>query len=176
MATATQQTVPNYCTLITRSRLMAPEQVKNAYRLWTETPGVEDGDTESLRKFLVSRKHLTEYQSHLLMRGHTEGYFLNDYTILEMLSKGRMAGVYKAMHTSGQVVAIKVLPPSKAKDPTMLSRFQREGKLLTQLDHPNVVRAYEIGEANGKYYVVLEYFDSEPLDEVLARRVTLHHA
>lgn len=170
MAAATQ-TVPAYCTLITRSRLLTAEQMKEAYRVWQEAN--PEGDSDSLRKFLVHKRFLTEYQSHLLMRGHTEGYFLNDYKILEMLGKGRMAGVYKAMHSSGQVVAIKVLPPSKAKDPMILSRFLREAKLLTKLDHPNVVRAYQLGEANGKHYLVMEFFESEALDEILNRRKRL---
>jgi eukaryotic-like serine/threonine-protein kinase len=171
MAAATQS-VASYCTLITRSRLMTPEQVKNAYRQWQEAAG-RDGDIESLRKYMVSQKHLTDYQSHLLMRGHTEGYFVDDYKILEMLSKGRMTGVYKAVHASGQVVDIKVLPPSKAKDPKLLSRFQREGRLLTRVDHPNVIRSFQIGESGGRHYLVLEHYDNETLDEVLEKRKRL---
>ena len=81
-----------------------------------------------------------------------------------------MAGVYKAPHESGQIVAIKVLPASKAKRPGALARFKREAKLLTQLDHPNVVRAFQVGEADGKHYLVLEYLDGETLDEVLEKR------
>jgi serine/threonine protein kinase len=123
-----------------------------------------------MRKFFVSRKLLTDYQSHLIMRGHTEGYFLNHYRILDLLSKGRNAGVFKAVHATGQVVTIKVLPSSKAKDPAILSRFEREGKLLTKLNHGNIVRMFQIGESRGKHYLVLEYFESEPLDEILARR------
>ena len=103
------------------------------------------------------------------MRGHTEGFFLGPYKVLELIAKGRMAGVYKAEHTSGQVVAIKVLPASKAKDPETLARFKREGRLLTRLDHPNVVRAFHLGESAGKNYLVLEYLDGDTLEEVLER-------
>src|SRR5262249_20513498 len=106
-------------------------------------------------------------------RGHTEGFFLDAYKILDLIGKGRMAGVYKAAHSSGQVVAIKVLPPSKAKDPTVLGRFQREGKMLTKLDHPNVVRAFPVGESAGKNYLVMENLDGETLEEVLERRKRL---
>lgn len=174
MAATITQTVPAYCNIITRSRLMSPEKLKEAFARWQESlKGVPSDDADAFRKYLVSRKYLTDYQSHLLMRGHTEGYFLDQYKIQELISKGRMAGVYKAVHTSGQVVSIKVLPPSKAKDPTMLSRFNREGKLLTKLDHPNVIRAYQVGESNGKNFFVMEYVESEPLDEVLERRKRL---
>ena len=98
-----------------------------------------------LRKFFVSRKLLTEYQSNLIMRGHTEGYFLNQYRILELISKGGNVGVFKAVHATGQIVTIKVLPSSKAKDSVILSRFEREGKLLTRLNHPNIVRLFQVG-------------------------------
>ena len=55
----------------------------------------------------------------------------------------------------------------------MLARFQREARLLTRLDHPNVVRAFQVGEADGKHYLVLEYLDGDTLDEVLAKRKRL---
>jgi serine/threonine protein kinase len=55
------------------------------------------------------------------------------------------------------VVAIKVLPPSKAKDPTLLARFQREAKLATRLRHPNVVRSFQVGQAGALHYLVMEY-------------------
>ncbi|MCE9532417.1 MAG: serine/threonine protein kinase [Planctomycetes bacterium] len=174
MATATSQSLSAYCNLILRSKLMTTDEVKDLLRRFKEAgKASSDDDCEPFRKFLVSRKALTDYQSHLLLRGHTDGFFLDKYTILELISKGRMAGVYKAMHASGQVVAIKVLPPSKAKDPTVLSRFEREGRLLTRLDHPNVIRAFQIGEANGKHYFVMEYVEGEALDEVLHRRKRL---
>ena len=66
---------------------------------------------------MVANRYLTEYQATLLARGHADGFFLSEYKILDRLGKGRMAGVYKAQHQLGQVVAIKVLPPSKAQDP-----------------------------------------------------------
>ena len=78
---------------------------------------------------MVANKYLTDYQATLLARGHADGFFLNEYKILDRLGKGRMAGVYKAQHQLGQIVAIKVLPPSKAKEPTLLGRFHREARL-----------------------------------------------
>lgn len=174
MAAPATQTVDKYCSLLVRSRLMAEHDVKDSFRRWQETTkGSGDDDAESFRRFLVARNRVTEYQSHLLMRGHAEGYFIDQYKILELIGKGRMAGVYKAIHTSGQIVAIKVLPPSKAKDPTILSRFQREGNMITRLDHPNVVRAFQIGETSGRHYIVMEHLEGEPLDELLARRKRL---
>src|ERR1044072_5900720 len=81
-----------------------------------------------------------------------------------------MAGVYRAKHKLGQVVAIKVLPPSKAKDPTLLARFQREARLAVKLRHPNVVRTFRGGAAGELHYLVMEYLDGETLEDVLQRR------
>ena len=81
-----------------------------------------------------------------------------------------MAGVYKAVHRLGQIVAIKVLPPSKVKDPQTFGRFQREARLALRLKHPNVVRTFQIGEADGLHYLVMEYLEGETLDDVLERR------
>jgi serine/threonine protein kinase len=71
------------------------------------------------------------------------------------------------------VVAIKVLPPSRAKSSQMLARFQREARLSLKLKHPNVVRSYQLGESKGVHYLVMECLEGEPLDEVLARRKRL---
>jgi eukaryotic-like serine/threonine-protein kinase len=165
-------TVADLTYLIVRSKLMTPDEVEEVLRRHPEA-GKPGDDPEVFRKQLIQGKHLTDYQAALLMRGHSEGFFLDQYKILELLAKGRMAGVYKAVHTSGQTVAIKVLPASKARDPEVLARFRREARLLTRLDHPNVVRAFQLGESAGKHYLVLEYLDGDTLDEVLERRKKL---
>ena len=161
-------TAKDLCTLIVRSRLLGADELKGALRHLKPT-GSEADDLEIVRRTLVGAKHLTEYQAALLSRGHSEGFFLGPYRILELIAKGRMAGVYKAAHSSGQVVAIKVLPASKARGPEVLARFRREARLLTRLDHPNVVRAFHLGEADGKHYLVLEYLDGDTLEDVLAK-------
>ncbi|HKB03466.1 MAG TPA: serine/threonine-protein kinase [Gemmataceae bacterium] len=158
--------------LIVRSRLMTADEVADVQRRVPESARPAD-DLEAFRKHLVTHKLLTEYQAALLLRGHSEGFFLDQYRILELLAKGRMAGVYKAVHASGQVVAIKVLPASKARDPEVLARFRREARLLTRLDHSNVVRAFQLGESAGKHFLVMEYLDGDTLDEFLEKRKRL---
>jgi eukaryotic-like serine/threonine-protein kinase len=165
-------TTKDLASLLARSRLLPADAVP-VIAAQAPNTGRDADDLEAFRRLLVAQKHLTEYQAALLMRGHSEGFFLGEYKILELLAKGRMAGVYKAAHASGQVVAIKVLPSSKARDPETLARFRREAKLLTRLDHPNVVRSFQIGEADGRHYLVLEYLDGDTLGEVLERRKTL---
>jgi serine/threonine protein kinase len=68
------------------------------------------------------------------------------------------------------VVAIKVLPPSKTKDPNLLARFQREARLSLRLKHPNIVRTFQVGVADNLHYMVMEHLEGETLEDVMARR------
>ncbi len=154
--------------LLQRSRLLAPDTAQALYPRWKESHN--GGTGQEFAHWLVSQGFLTEYQSNLLLKGHATGFFLGQYKIVERLGKGRMAGVYKAVHESGQVVAIKVLPPSRAKDPVLLARFQREARLALMLKHPNIVRSYQLCTTDELHYIVMEYLEGETLDDVIGRR------
>ena len=166
-------TVSEYCGLLARTRLVPESEVQSLHQKWRANGGGTDVDLESFRKFLVQNRHLTEYQAALVGRGHTDGFFVGGFVILDRIGKGQTAGVYKAIHTSGQIVALKVLPGSKAKQPNVLSRFQREGRLLAQIDHPNVVRAFHVGQTGSVHFIAMEHLDGESLEEVLVRRKKL---
>src|SRR5947209_7697497 len=163
-------TVQNVYGLLLRSKLLPVEEARAMYARWQEE--AKDGATNLARfaAWMAANKYLTEYQAGLLARGHAEGFFLNEYKILDRLGKGRMAGVYKARHHLGQVVAIKVLPPSKARDPNLLARFHREARLALKLRHPNIVRSFQTGVAGELHYLVMEHLEGETVEEVLARR------
>src|SRR5437763_12181599 len=94
------------CTLLARSRLMPPDEVKALHRRWRAEAKDKAArhDLRRFRKWLVARHYVTPYQAKLLVRGQADGLFLHRYQILERVGKGRIAGVYKAVHPSGQVV------------------------------------------------------------------------
>jgi eukaryotic-like serine/threonine-protein kinase len=163
-------TVQNVYGLILRSKLLAVDDARTMYARWQAEAKDAAGDLTRFASWLTANKYVTEYQASLLVRGHAEGFFLNDYKILDRLGKGRMAGVYKAQHRLGQIFAIKVLPPSRASEANFLGRFQREAKLAMRLKHPNVVRAFQVGQAGSLYYLVMEYLEGETLEDVLTRR------
>lgn len=141
------------------------------HTVWLARAAGSDSDVDGFRKFLVAGRHLTDYQAALIQRGHTEGFLVGGYVILDRIGKGASAGVYKAVHPgSGQVVALKVLPASRARKPQTLARFQREGRLLTQLNHANVVRAFHVGSSGGAHFIVMEHLEGETLNDVLSRR------
>ncbi len=162
-----------FIALLIQSRLLDAESAQEALRQWRAAAGVDADDATQWRSWLVEQKLITAYQASLLGRGHTEGYFLRNYKILDRIGRGRMAGVYRAIDEIGNQVAIKVLPPSKAKDPILLARFQREARLVERLAHVNVMRAREVGEVDGFNYLVMDHLDGETLDAVLQRRVKL---
>lgn len=172
MATLTAS-VAEYCSLLAKSKLLPAEEVDALARRWTDDVRGGDDQVEGFTKFLIKERVLTPYQAVMIQRGHPEGFFLNGYKILDRIGKGQMGGVYKAVHTLGQTVALKILASSKARDPHTLGRFQREARLLIQLDHPNVVRAFQVGDAGGVHYIVMEHLEGETLDEVLSRRKKL---
>ncbi|MFQ3652543.1 MAG: serine/threonine-protein kinase [Gemmataceae bacterium] len=166
-------TVQNVYGLLLRSRLLPLDEAKAMFARWNAEAKDQANNLVKFASWMVANKYVTEYQAQLLARGHADGFFLNNYKILDRLGKGRMAGVYKAQHKLGQIVAIKVLPPSKAKDPTLLARFQREAKLAIRLRHPNIVRTFQVGQAGELHYLVMEYLVGETLEEVLAKRKSL---
>jgi len=90
------------------------------------------------------------------------------FEILECLGRGGMGVVYKARQRSlDRLVAIKLLAPERAGDPSFAERFAREAKALAALSHPNIVGVHDFGEAGGFCYLVMEFVDGVNLRELL---------
>src|SRR5437764_11856617 len=66
-------------------------------------------------------------------------------------------------------VAVKVLPAAKAEDPSALQRFYREARAVAALDHPNIVRAYDIDQDDKLHFLVMEYVDGSSLQEIVKK-------
>jgi serine/threonine protein kinase len=162
--------VENICGFLIRSRLLTPDEVKAMYQRWLGEAQGAAGDVGKLIRWLVANQYLTDFQAGFVARGQVDNFFLGPYKVLSPLGQGRMAAVYKAVHDLGQIVAIKVLPPSRAKEGHVLSRFQREARLALRLQHPHVVRTFQIGDSDGMHYLVMQFLDGENLDGVLKRR------
>ena len=92
---------------------------------------------------------------------------LREYELLEKLGEGGMGAVYKARHGKlDKIVAIKILPAEKMKDPQAVARFEREMRAVGKLDHPNIVRAMDAGEVDGMHFLVMEYVQGQDLSQI----------
>jgi serine/threonine protein kinase len=163
-------TVGACCNLLVRSRLVSADEVRTLLPRWQAGAGKAVDDAEAFVRWLVDERYLTEYQAELLRRRRVDNFFLGEYKLLEIIGKGRMAGVFKGVHRLGDAVAVKVLPPSKAREPQAFGRFQREARLALKLDHPNVVRTLQAGDDRGLHFIVMEFLDGETLEDVLKQR------
>ena len=99
------------------------------------------------------------------------GTRLGVFEISTLLGVGGMGEVYRARDTKlGRSVAIKVLPTQFASDRDRLARFQREARLLAALNHPNIAHIYDLLEADGHHYLVMELVEGETLADRISRR------
>ena len=98
------------------------------------------------------------------------------YRIVSLLGRGAMGEVYRADDLKvAQQVALKFLPMHFAADAGRMKRFVSEVRLARQISHPNVCRVYDIGEADGRHYLSMEYIDGEDLASLLQRIGRLPH-
>jgi serine/threonine protein kinase/dipeptidyl aminopeptidase/acylaminoacyl peptidase len=98
----------------------------------------------------------------------TPGTRLGPYEIVAAVGAGGMGEVYRARDTRlDRIVAIKILPESFAGDRERLERFQQEARILSTLNHPNLMAVYDVGVQDGMHFLVSEFFEGETLRERL---------
>jgi len=116
--------------------------------------------------YLVNEKLLTQYQADQLAKGLTK-LTLGPYVITDWIGQGGMGQVFKAEHNfMGREVAIKVLPQQRST-PESIGRFLREIRMQAQLDHPNLVRAYDAGQDGNVHFLVTEYVPGTDLRRLI---------
>ena len=101
------------------------------------------------------------------------GRSIAGYRLLERVGEGGTAEVYRADHPERGACAFKVLRERLRGDPTVVKRFLREAGYGSRVVHPGVVRTYDFGEADGLYYLALEWATGEPLADFLHREAPL---
>lgn len=117
---------------------------------------------------LVSQKLLTAYQSEVLLSGEDVPLVLGDYVVTESIGRGGMGYVLKARHRRmKRTVAIKFLLKSLTDSEDLRRRFEREVEAAAQLDHQNIVTAYDAGVHEGSHYLVMQYVDGEDLSQIV---------
>ncbi len=145
-----------------------------ADRLTERLRAVADLPADPRRSAAILVRHgvLTEFQAKMLLAGRSRGFTLGPYVILDQLGKGGMGSVYLAEHrTLLRRVALKVLtPPRDAADERLaVERFLREARSAAALDHPNIVRLFDVGQQGGVNYLAMEYVEGTTLDVLMTR-------
>jgi serine/threonine-protein kinase len=99
------------------------------------------------------------------------GKTLHSYRILEKIGAGGQGAVYKAVDTKlGRTVVVKVLPPELTAKSANLKRFEREARLASTLDHPNICSIYDLDEVDGHHFIAMQYVEGRNVRQLVAGR------
>jgi serine/threonine protein kinase len=102
---------------------------------------------------------------------------IGQYDLVEKIAEGGMGTVYRGRNqVSGEIVAIKVVPPHLLSNPVVLKRFEQEYSVAKAIDHPNIVKALDFGREGDTRYLVMEYVEGESLGQRLEREGKLQEA
>jgi len=166
-----------FCELLTRSGLLSGAEVSAALEELRST--LSPGETLEARKIsdhLVATGRITPWQAEQILQGRYKGFFLKNYKLLSHLGSGGMSNVYLAEHLLlNRRVAIKVLPLGRVKDRAYLERFYQEARAAARVDHPNIVRAYDVENEGDIHFLVMEYVPGCDLATLVTREGPLDY-
>ena len=157
-----------FARLVVEQKLATQEEVDACLASQAETP---PDSNASLAGVMVAKHVITPSQLERLkaLLEVSRGQQIPGYQILSKLGSGAMATVFKARQISlDRLVAIKVLPRKLSENTDYVQRFYKEGKAAALLNHANIVQAFDVGEAGGFHYFVMEYVEGHTLHDELA--------
>ncbi len=156
--------------LLRRSNILTADR-------WKALPAADELPPEPNKAaaILVRKGFVTKFQATQLLAGRHKGFRVGQHVIRDMLGRGGMGAVYLAEHLDlNRKVAIKILAPGKGEDQRLaLERFLREARAAAALDHPNIVRIFDVGRHNDTPFLVMEFVDGETLQQALDRAGTI---
>jgi WD40 repeat protein/serine/threonine protein kinase len=145
--------------------------VLDSYRLeafLAEHPAVPDS-AQALTTALIEAGLLTLFQAERLLQGKSRGFVLGGYRVLERLGTGGSQVFLGEHQTTGRRVALRILPLETCQDPLVVERFRREARAVARLDHPNIVRAHDIGSMGKLHFLIMEYVEGMDLQTLVER-------
>ena len=161
-----------------KSKLVSEHDLEEAMRALcdrdpSQAETAVDIPDDKLADQLVKMGLVNPWQAGQLKLGRTR-FHLKDYQIIDSIGQGGMGQVFKAEHSvMGRVVAIKVLPKSRSTDDAV-ANFQREIRTLANLDHPNLVRAYDAGHDGNVHFLVTEFVPGTDLRHLVRHGGGMH--
>ncbi len=162
---AAPTTTDELLTNIRKSGLITAAQLESTL---ADAP-LEETPSEYLSR-LVKNNHITQYQSEKLAVGKYKGFVLGPYVILDRIGGGGMGHVFLAEHSAmRRNVALKVLTVVSANDQVARERFFREARVAAGLNHPNVIRVFDLRREDAILYLVMEYITGDSIQHVVSR-------
>ncbi len=158
--------VDQFVDLVKKSGLVDNERLNQALS------GVDQSvkDSGIVASSLTKAGLLTEWQSEKLLQGRHKGFYLGKYKLLNHIGTGGMGSVYLAEHlVMRHKVAIKLLPTHLAAHTSYLERFHQEARASATLNHPNMVRAFDVDHEGNIHYLVMEFVEGADLQAVVSR-------
>jgi serine/threonine protein kinase len=154
--------------LLHNSRLLEEPQLADYLKRLPDLPL----EPRAAAQTLVNDGLITAFQARHLLRGRYKGFFLlgGQYKVLKPIGRGGMGTVFLCEHLKlRRLAAVKILPRAQAKDKVSLERFQREARAAAALDHPNIVRVYDVSPSPDLALLVMEYVEGKTLQEIMDR-------
>jgi eukaryotic-like serine/threonine-protein kinase len=163
-------TVDEFLDLIRKSGVVEDNRLASYLEKFKSGSSTIPTDTSKLAGLMVRDGLLTYFQAEQFLQGKWKRFTIGKYKVLERLGVGGMGQVFLCEHKlMRRRVALKVLPTAKAEDPSSLDRFYREARAVAALDHPNIVRAYDIDQDDNLHFLVMEYVDGASLHDILKK-------
>lgn len=161
--------IEEFLELIQKSGVVEATRVKSYVQKLNESVAPVS-KPEAMAELMVRDGVLTYFQAEQLLQGKWKRFFIGKYKVLERIGTGGMGQVFLCEHKlMKRRVALKVLPAAKAQDPASLERFYREARAVAALDHPNIVRAYDIDQDENIHFLVMEFVDGPNLQELVKK-------
>jgi serine/threonine protein kinase len=145
-------------------KLLDPEQLTEL------TPDLLDRffDPRGMAKYFLKKGWLTVFQVNQILNGQAAELMLGPYRIMDSLGEGAVSQVFKALDTEhGRLVAVKAIKSAHWNNVEAAGRFKREMRIVGQLDHPTIVKAFDIDLDNPRHYFAMEYVEGTDLNKLV---------
>lgn len=165
-------TVDEFVVALGASRLMTCAEARSFLEALPVERRPVDAKTAAI--VFAAAGRLTPYQARAVFQGRGSGLVIGERVVLELLGKGGMGRVYRALNRRlDRIEAIKLISPKKLASPDARARFDREARAAARINHPHVVATYDAGEVDGASFLCMEYVDGVDLARTVKERGVL---
>jgi serine/threonine protein kinase len=165
-------TVDQFWSLLTESHLLDEASVREVAQRFQSVPGAStQGNATTLAEWLIAEGHITRYHGTVLLSGLSGPFFYGEYKIVDRLSEGTLAGLFRAVHQRTMYpVMLRFLSGPKTQDPQALAGVSRQAAMASSVRENHLLRCFQFAHDGGYQFVVCEELTGEPLQVQLDGR------